>query len=176
MNSKKMLRRFAIGHVACQIESLESRQMLATDLLISNYDDASGTSVYRYNDTTWNPAAGSVPAGDNDLSTAQGIAVAPDGSFFVSSTGSTPPAVYHYDVNGNYLGLLGAGDAVPAPIYFPAAYNLVRTASCTSRISARSQSCNSTCRAWGKRGSPPVPTFSTTLPRVSRSPTMSRTI
>ena len=62
MNSKKMLRRFAIGHVACQIESLESRQMLATDLLISNYDDASGTSVYRYNDTTWNPAAGSVPA------------------------------------------------------------------------------------------------------------------
>jgi hypothetical protein len=119
MNRKTLLRPLALGHSPCQIEALECRQMLASDLLMTNYDDSNGTAVYRYNETTWTPTTGSVPTGDNGVGVSQGLAVAPDGSFFVSSAGSLPPSVLHFDVNGDYLGVLGAGDAVPAPIYFP---------------------------------------------------------
>jgi len=121
MNRKTLLRPLALGHFTCQIEALECRQMLASDLLMANYDDSNGTAVYRYNETTWTPTTGSVPTGDNGIGVSQGLAVAPDGSFFVSSSGSL--TVLHYDVNGDYLGVLGAGDAVQAPIYFPGTLN-----------------------------------------------------
>jgi hypothetical protein len=92
-----------------RIEALETRQMLAgQDLLISVYDDTAGLSVLRYNDVTYAPApSGTVGTGDNFLYSPQGIAVAPDGSFYVSNPAN--PSVHHYDADGNFITAIGVG-------------------------------------------------------------------
>ena len=48
----------------------------------------------RYNDVTQLPVPGGVQYGDHGLTNATGLAVAPDGSYYVSSPGSGP------EVNG----------------------------------------------------------------------------
>ncbi len=98
-----------------RIEALESRTMLAADLLVSVFDDTGGLSVLRY-DENLNPVAGGVPT-SMTVAAVQGLAVAPDGTFFISSLASGQ--VLHYDNGGNLLGALGAGDAVPAPLIAP---------------------------------------------------------
>ncbi len=91
----------------------------ATDLLVSGFEDTGGEYVTRYNDVTHTPVPGGIAGGfgPNDLFVAQGIATAPDGTFYVSSlfTGK----VLHYAADSTFLDVLGADDAVAAPIYAP---------------------------------------------------------
>jgi hypothetical protein len=108
------------NHFQPRIEPLEDRKMLsATDLLVSGFESTGGQYVTRYNDVTYTPVPGGIfgGAGPNDLLVAQGIATAPDGTFYVSSlfTGK----VLHYAADSTFLDVLGAGDAMPAPIYGP---------------------------------------------------------
>lgn len=91
--------------------------MLAADLLVSVFDDTGGLSVLRYDDT-FNPVAGGVATGPA-VGMVQGVAVAPDGTFYVSSLFAG--GVLHYANDGSLLGMLGAGDATPAPFQAPAA-------------------------------------------------------
>jgi hypothetical protein len=103
-----------------RIEPLEDRKMLsATDLLVSGFEATGLQYVTRYNDVTYTPVPGGIfgGAGPNDLVVAQGIATAPDGTFYVSSLFTSK--VLHYAADGTFLDVLGAGDANPAPIYGP---------------------------------------------------------
>ena len=101
--SRSAGKKFA-GHKSFRatIEVLEDRQLLSgQDLLVSVYDDTAGKSVLRYNDVTYTPAAGTVATGDNFLYSPQGVAVASDGSFYVSN-----PAAYgvsHYSNAGVFI-------------------------------------------------------------------------
>jgi hypothetical protein len=101
-------------------EALESRQLLSVnDLVISVFDDTAGQTVLRYETDTYTPTAGGVATGNNGLAVGQGLVVAPDGlSFYVSSAFSGQ--VLHYDMDGNFLDVLGASDAEPAPLQTPA--------------------------------------------------------
>src|SRR5262245_39900897 len=102
------------------VESLESRRLLtANDLLVPVFDDTGGLGVLRYNEVTHTSVPGGVPKGfgPNDLFVASGIAAAPDGTFYVSSLFN--PKVLHYDTDGTFLDVLGANDAVPAPLNAP---------------------------------------------------------
>lgn len=99
-------------------EPLESRWLLASDMLVSLYDDTAGQSVLRYDYTNLAIVPGGVATGNNGLSTAQGLAVAPDNSYYVSSFDTAQ--VLHYSANGTFLNVLGAGDGVQAPIFAPA--------------------------------------------------------
>jgi hypothetical protein len=103
-----------------RIEALEDRKMLsATDLLVSGFESTGGQYVTRYNDVTHTAVPGGIfgGLGPNDLVVAQGIATAPDGTFYVSSlfTGK----VLHYAADSTFLDVLGAGDGMAAPIYAP---------------------------------------------------------
>lgn len=92
--------------------------MAEAELLVGTFDDTGGYSVLRYDETTHAPIlTGRVATGDHGLGAVQGLAVAPDGSFYVSSIGNG--AVHHYDGAGNFLGFLGAGDSNPAPLFAP---------------------------------------------------------
>jgi len=103
--------------VSFAAEVLECRVMLAADMLVSVFDDTNGLSVLRYDDQ-FAPVAGGVATGPT-VGMVQGVAVAPDGTFYVSSLFAG--GVLHYDNDGNLLGTLGAGDATPAPFQAPAA-------------------------------------------------------
>ncbi len=98
-------------------EVLECRMMLAADMLVSVFDDTGGLSVLRYDDQ-FDPVAGGVPTGPM-VGMVQGVAVAPDGTFYVSSLFAG--GVLHYDNDGTLLGMLGAGDSTPAPLQAPSA-------------------------------------------------------
>ncbi len=91
------------------------------DLLASTYESTDGKSVLRYNDTTYAPAPGTVPTSDpgtGNLSGPQGVAVAPDGTFYVSN-GSAGGGVNHYNAAGSLIDVLGAGVVlVPASLAF----------------------------------------------------------
>lgn len=93
----------------------------ATDLLVSGFEATGGQYVTRYNDVTYAPVPGGIfgGAGPNDLAVAQGIATAPDGTFYVSSlfTGK----VLHYAADSTFIDVLGAGDGMAAPIFAPGA-------------------------------------------------------
>jgi PEP-CTERM motif len=70
------------------------------DLLVSTYDDS---SVERFDEATHVPTpAGNIPSGANGLTVAQGVAVGPDHTIYVSSafTGK----VQRYDSGGSFLG------------------------------------------------------------------------
>ena len=108
-------RRNSNGAVLSAAELLEARQMLASDMLVSVYDDTGGLSVLRYDDT-FTPVAGGV-ATSTSVAAVQGLAVAPDNTFYVSSPISAQ--VFHYDSDGTLLGALGAGDATAAPLQVP---------------------------------------------------------
>src|SRR5262249_948902 len=90
------------------VEQLESRVLLAGDLFVSLYDPTAGMSVLHYDSA--NNVIGGVETGEGGLGPAQSVAVAPDGTLFVSSlnTGS----VLHFSADGEYLDTLGAADAV----------------------------------------------------------------
>ncbi len=110
------------NHFQPRIEPLEDRKMLsATDLLVSGFEATGGQYVTRYNDITYAPVPGGIfgGAGPNDLVVAQGIATAPDGTFYVSSlfTGK----VLHYAADSTFIDVLGAGDGMAAPIFAPGA-------------------------------------------------------
>ncbi len=105
-----------------QIEPLERRMLLAADFLVSVYDSTDGLSVLRYDDN-FQPTAGGV-ASDPDmletgLTSPQGLAVAPDGTFYVSSL--TTANVLHFDHDGNFIGELGANDGTAVSFSTPAA-------------------------------------------------------
>ena len=110
------------NHFQPRIEPLEDRKLLsATDLLVSGFEATGGQYVTRYNDVTYTPVPGGIfgGMGPNDLVVAQGIATAPDGTFYVSSlfTGK----VLHYTADSTFIDVLGAGDALAAPIFAPGA-------------------------------------------------------
>jgi hypothetical protein len=110
------------NHFQPRLEALEDRKLLsATDLLVSGFEATGGQYVTRYNDVTHTPVPGGIfgGAGPNDLVVAQGIATAPDGTFYVSSlfTGK----VLHYAADSTFIDVLGAGDGIPAPIFAPGA-------------------------------------------------------
>ncbi len=100
-----------------RLELLETRTMLTSDMLVSVFDDTGGLSVLRYDDQ-FQPVAGGVSTSAT-VGMVQGMAVADDGSFYVSSLISGQ--VFHYDTAGNLLGALGAGDANAAPLQAPGA-------------------------------------------------------
>jgi len=97
------------------IEQLESRDLLAGDLFVSLYDPMEGMSVLHYDSS--NNLVGGVETGEGGLVKAQSLAVAPDGTIFVSSmdTGN----VLHFTADGDYIDTLGAGDAVKPFILVP---------------------------------------------------------
>jgi len=101
------------------LEQLEDRRLMAIDMLVSLYDDTAGQSVLRYDYDTLAPALGGVATNDHGLNTAQGLAVAPDQSFYVSSFATGQ--VLHYSPQGQFIDVLGAGDAMQAPIFAPGA-------------------------------------------------------
>ncbi len=90
--------------------------LLAGDLLVGLYEPTAGMSVLRYDDT-YQQVAGSVPTNSGGLQQAEGVAVAPDGSFYVSSL--TTGSVLHYDAFGSYLGVLGENDTTHATFFAP---------------------------------------------------------
>ena len=60
--------------------------------------------------------------GANGSSQTAGVAVAPDGSYYVSSPGSGPGGtgqVLHYSSSGVFLNVLGASDGNPAALIYP---------------------------------------------------------
>jgi autotransporter-associated beta strand protein len=135
MNRSSLLDRFGLRgkatrrqrdrQVRLALEPLEERRLLtAYDLLASTYVDTKGSSVVRYNDSTQLPAPGgaatgaaAAQTGTAGLGHAAGIAVAPDGSYYVSSdqTGE----VLHFSNSGVFENVLGANDTVHAPLQVP---------------------------------------------------------
>ena len=95
------------------IEPLEERRLLsASDLLISTVDgNINGQSVLRYNESTRLPVPGGISTGVGGLDYATGLAVAPDGSYYVSGIGT---GVVHFSNSGVPLGVLGS-DVLVAP-------------------------------------------------------------
>ena len=89
--------------------SLALAPVAPSDVLFSTYFLTNGNSVVRYNDATQLPAAGSVATGFGGLKQAEGLAVAPDGSYYVSSDATDQ--VLHFSNSGALLGVLGANDA-----------------------------------------------------------------
>ncbi len=104
-----------------RFEPLEQRNLLSiNNLVVATYDNTNGASVLDYQ-VELAPLASSVATGDHGLGTAQGLAVAPDGSYYVSSTVNYPGAVLHYSASGSYLGTLGENDGNPSPLAVPGA-------------------------------------------------------
>ena len=108
-------------------EPLEERRLLTADnLLIATYDDSAGKSVVEYSDSTGLQVAGGAYTGNHGLGEASGIAVAPDGSYYVSNLlsggtymGYPVGQVLHFSSSGQFLNVLGANDAVQAPLAAP---------------------------------------------------------
>jgi len=105
------------------VERLEERRLLSVDnLLVSTYNPTGGSSVLEYSEATNLRLPGGVYAGDHGLQNATGLAVAPDGSYYVSSLGSGPHQtgqVLHYSRTGAFLNVLGSSDANSATIFYP---------------------------------------------------------
>ena len=78
-----------------------------SDLLVGDSDDS---SVLRYNDGTDAAVPGGVAANSSVLAAAYGVAVAPDGTYYVSSPGTHQ--VLHYNSAGVFLNALGQNDSV----------------------------------------------------------------
>src|SRR4051794_14124537 len=81
------------------LEPLEDRNLLSVnpvtdDLLVATFDDTFGSSVLRYNETSNLRVPVGVYTGNNGLGHAEGLAVAPDGTFYVSSLNNHE--VLHY--------------------------------------------------------------------------------
>jgi hypothetical protein len=100
-----------------RLEKLEDRNLLAGDLLISTYDTTDGEAVLRFHDVTWNRTDGTDATGS--FAVPQGLAVAADGTYYVSNATAFPGEVWHFDVDGTFLDVLGAGDAVPVTLFVP---------------------------------------------------------
>ncbi len=104
-------------------ERLEERRLLtAYNLLVSTYDDTAGSSVVQYSEATGLQVAGGAYTGNHGLGEATGLAVASDGSYYVSnlaSGGANGGQVLHYSKSGLFLNVLGANDANPAPVVAP---------------------------------------------------------
>ncbi len=113
------------------------------DLVVSTYDDTSGKTVLEY-PIVRASLGSSVATGDHGLGTAQGLAVATDGTYYVSSTANYPGAVLHYSATGTYLDTLGENDGTPAPWPCPAPWPSGPTATCTWPISAAARSTSTT--------------------------------
>ncbi len=118
----------SIRHTRLGLEQLEERRLLTSyNLLVSTYNPTgainsvyAGSSVLEYSEATNLRVAGGVATGDHNLQSAEGLAVAPDGSYYVSSPGSGPKVngvytgqVLHYSSSGVFLNVLGANDASP---------------------------------------------------------------
>ena len=86
----------------------------ASDLLVGNFI---GGGVLRYGPAAQLLAVGGVAPGANNTSETAGVAVAPDGSYYVSSPGSGPVfngvatgQILHYSSSGVFLNVLDQGD------------------------------------------------------------------
>ena len=103
-----------IGTIATGVRDPSGMALAAvppSDIAFSTFFDTNGSSVLRYSDTTDLPVTGSIAAGSGGLSAAAGLAVAPDGSYYVSSQGEYSGQVLHFSSSGAFLGVLGANDA-----------------------------------------------------------------
>ena len=100
------------------IEPLEQRMLLAGDLLVSVYDSTAGQSVLRYDDS-FQPVSGGVATNTQGLTSPQGLVVAPDGTFYVSSL--TTAQVLHFSRDGSFLDVLGANDGTHLALSTPSA-------------------------------------------------------
>jgi autotransporter-associated beta strand protein len=119
----------SIRHTRLGLEQLEERRLLTScNLLVSTFDPTgasgvnSGSNVLEYSETTNLRLPGGVYTGDHNLANATGLAVAPDGSYYVSGISSSPTGpnqVLHYSKAGVFLNVLGANDANPAMMYYP---------------------------------------------------------
>jgi len=102
------------------------------NLLVSTYAPTgasglyAGSSVLEYSESTNLRVSGGVYAGDHGLTNATGLAVAPDGSYYVSSPGSGPEVdgvatgqVLHYSNSGVFLNVLDQGDTSGPTLYEP---------------------------------------------------------
>jgi hypothetical protein len=108
------LRRTIVLAVLVAAASSGRNQIARGDILVSTYDDS---SVERFDETTFAPASGSIPSGANGLMVAQGVAVGPDHTIYVSSTFTG--SVQRYDVAGNFLGAFSnAALAAPSTLQF----------------------------------------------------------
>src|SRR5208283_641298 len=90
-----------------------------SDLLVGNL---TGGGVLRYSSAAEPLAEGGVAPGANGSSETAGVAVAPDGSYYVSSPGSGPDGtgqVLHYSNSGVFLNVLGASDSTQAVLIYP---------------------------------------------------------
>jgi autotransporter-associated beta strand protein len=99
-------------------ESLEERRVLTANLVASTFDSTNGYSVISYNPTT-QMITNSAATGDHGLSYASGLAVAPDGTYYVSSLGSGD--VLHFSSAGVFMNVLGGNDTNPATLAVPGA-------------------------------------------------------
>ena len=110
-----------MGTIAAGIGTPTGLARSGDKLIVSLYDDTQGKSVLEYQIEP--TPVSSVATGDHSLGLAAGLAVAPDGSYYVSNDGTFPGAVLHYSAGGTYLGTLGANDASPnpAPFFVPGA-------------------------------------------------------
>src|SRR4029077_11828144 len=87
---------------------------------MSNYDTTGGKAVQRFDPSTYADVNGEVPASDmsqGNIATPQGVAVAPDGTFYVSNPNTG--LVDHFSATGQYIDNLGTGSlASPASLQF----------------------------------------------------------
>jgi autotransporter-associated beta strand protein len=95
----------------------------ASDLLVGNL---TGGGVLRYSSAAQPLADGGVAPGDSGNYFTSGVAVAPDGSYYVSSPqtiidseGDSAPEILHYSSSGVFLNVLGANDPNQAPLAYP---------------------------------------------------------
>src|SRR5262249_6958165 len=88
-----------------------------SDLLVGQLESPTqNLAVGRYT-VQPTPLAGSVLEGDNGLGRAQGMALAPDGTYYVSSNEGAP-AILHYNASGTYLDTLPVAAAAPGTLVF----------------------------------------------------------
>jgi hypothetical protein len=99
----------ALVAAACALDSQTARG----DILVSTYDDS---SVERFDESTYAPTSGNIPSGADGLTVAQGLAVGPDQTIYVSS--ALTAKVQRYDGAGNFLGAFPTA-ADPAPLLAP---------------------------------------------------------
>ena len=100
------------------VEQLEDRRLLSlSNLMVSTFDDTAGSSVLSFNEASKLRLTSGALTGDHNLGHAQGLAVAPDGTFYVSSLNTGQ--VLHFSAAGNFLDVLGANDANPVQLGTP---------------------------------------------------------
>ena len=88
-----------------------------SDLLVGDYDDNDVLRIADSSESGYPAEPGGVAAGSSPLGYTSGVAVAPDGTYYVSSLATDQ--VLHYSSVGAYLGYLGENDSIQSPLQAP---------------------------------------------------------